>query len=53
MRSDGGRTRRRRADDSGQRRRHTRALPGARLVDNLLARQVSRQQLVLVFLLYY
>jgi hypothetical protein len=42
MCSDGGRTRCRRADDSGQRRRHTRALPGARLVDNLLAHQVSR-----------
>ncbi|KAF8714894.1 hypothetical protein HU200_027430 [Digitaria exilis] len=40
---DGGRPRGRGADDPGQRRRHTRALPGARLVDNLLAHQVSRR----------
>ena len=55
MYSDGGRTRCRRANDSGQRRRHTRALPGARLVDNLLARQVSRpatSPCVLAFIIY-
>ena len=55
MCSDGGRTRCRRADDSGQRRRHTRALPGARLVDNLLARQVRRpatSPCVLAFIIY-
>ena len=53
MCSDGGRPRGRGADDPGQRRRHTRALPGARLVDNLLARQVShpKRTPVAVFLL--
>ena len=51
--SDGGRPRGGGADDPGQRRRHTRALPGARLVDNLLARQVShpKRTPVAVFLL--
>jgi hypothetical protein len=41
MCSDGCRARGGGADDTGQRRRHTPALPGARLVDNVLAHQVS------------
>lgn len=52
MRSGGGRARCRRRDDSGQRRRHTRALPGARLVGNLLAHQVSRPTTIPCVLLY-
>jgi hypothetical protein len=41
MCSAGCRTRGGGAGDTGQRRRHTPALPGARLVDNVLAHQVS------------
>lgn len=50
--SDSGRPGGRGVDDTGQRRRDTRALPGARLVDHLLAHQVSRETIpLLVFLL--
>jgi hypothetical protein len=51
--SDGGRTRGGGADDTGQRRRHTPALPGARLVDNLLPHQVIRRSTLTDWFLFF